>query len=178
MKSKKDTFIPNEYRTGGSFLHNSSNTLFAVGTFVVFALLGIILTACLLILRVSATDQHKVIAALSIPQETQYSGNEPHMDGLVLDCKELGLTCQAISEFCQQYYELPPGVYIVRVAKNSPAAFRGILPGDILVRANGQAICSPAELQEIIHTCPAGTLLSLDVIRKEKIFTVYFTPGV
>ena len=178
MMSKKDKTSPNEYRTGGPIHHSASGALFAVGIFVALTFFGMVLTAGLLILRINPASQHKVIAALHIPEEAQGSSNEPHMDGLSMVCEEFGVFGQTISEFCEKYYELPTGIYIIRVVHNSPAALQGVLPGDILVKANGKALRSPDELQEIIDTCPVGELVTLNVNRKGKIFTVYFTPGV
>lgn len=178
MKEKKYNASLNEYRTGGPIHRSASGALFAVGIFVALTFLGMILTAGLLFLRVNPSGQHKVIAALSLPQETQVSGNEPHMEGFVVDCRELGIWGQTISEFCENYYALPSGIYVIRVAQNTPAALQGILPGDILLSANGQSLRSPQALQEIMDSCPTGELVALDVSRKGKIFTVYFIPGV
>jgi UDP-N-acetylmuramoyl-tripeptide--D-alanyl-D-alanine ligase len=55
---------------------------------------------------------------------------------------------------------------------------QGVLPGDILVKANNQPLYSPDTLQEMIDTCPIGQLVTIDVSRKGRTFTVYFTPGV
>lgn len=178
MMSKKDNTSPNEYRTGGPIQHTASGALLAVGIFVSLTLVGMLLTAGLLILRVNSANQQKAIASLSIPKETQSSADEPHMDGLSMACAEFGVFGQVISEFCEKYYELPSGIYIIRVTPNTPASRQGVLPGDILVKANGKALSSPDELQEMIDTCPDGAFLTLDINRNGKLFTVYFTPGV
>lgn len=178
MMSKKDKISPNEYRTGGPIHRSGYGALFAVGTFLLLTVSGMLLTAGLLILRTTPLGAQNVITSLNIPEETQNVSDEPHMEGLVMDCKELGITCQAISDFCEKYYELPAGIYVIRVVQHTPAAIQGVLPGDILVKANNQPLYSPDTLQEMIDTCPIGQLVTIDVSRKGRIFTVYFTPGV
>lgn len=178
MMSKKGNTYPNEYRTGGSMHKNGNGAIFAVATFVTLAFLGMILTAGLLVLRANSMSRQKVIAALSISEETQSSNDEPHMEGLAMVCAEFGIFGQTISEFCEKYYELPSGIYVIRVVPGTPAAFHGVLPGDILVKANGKSLRSPDELQEIIITSSPGQSITLEINRKGKIFTVTFTPGV
>lgn len=177
MKSNNDRNSPNEYRTGGSVHRSGSGALLAVGLFVSLTFLGMILTAGMLILRVNPSGQQKVIAFLSVPKETQSSDNSPHMEGLVVSFAEFGIIGQTISEFCENYYELPSGIYVIRVAQHTQADIQGVLPGDILVAANGQPLDSPNSLQEVIDSCPTGELIPLDVSRKGKIFTVYFISG-
>lgn len=178
MMSKKGKTSPNEYRTGGPIHRNNCGALFAVGIFVFLTVAGMLLTAGFLSMRGHSLDTYKVIAALSVPEETHSGSNDLHMEGLVMDCKELGITCQAISEFCEKYYELPKGIYIIGVKRNAPAAYHGILPGDILMKVNGESLRSPEALQEIIASCPAGKPIALELNRKGKIFTIHFTPGV
>lgn len=178
MVSKKDKASPNEYRTGGPIHRGSYGALFAVGLFVLLTVSSMLFMAGFLLFRANPSGQHKVIAALQISEETQTNGDEPHMEGLSMVCAEFGVFGQTISAFCEKYYELPSGIYVIRVLQNTPAAIQGVLPGDILLKANGEALASPQKLQEIIDSCPIGELVTLDVSRKGKIFYVYFIPGV
>ncbi len=174
---RKDKTYQNEYRTGGPIHRRSYGALFAVGMFLFFAVTGMLLAAALLGLRVSTLGAHKVIASLDAPEDTINFNNDLHMEGLVMDCVELGVTCQSISEFCENYYELPQGIYIVRVEKHTPAARLGILPGDILIKANGEPIRLPTTLQSIVEQCPKGQSIALEFVRNEKTYTVNLTPG-
>jgi len=176
MMSQEDKSYQNEYRTGGPMRHRSSGA-FAVGLFVFFAVTGMFLTACLLSLRIHNLATHKVIATLDTTDETQNIQSDLYMEGLVTDCTELGFTYQTISPFCEKYYELPEGIYIVRVEKHTPAARHGVLPGDILIKANGVALRFPATLQSIIEQCPKGASVELEFIRKGKTYTAHLTPG-
>ncbi len=173
----KNKAMQNEYRTGGHIHHRGYGALFAVGIFLFLTLTGMLLTAVLFMLRVSTLETHKVIASLETPDETQSIYNDLHMEGLVMDCTELGITCQSISEFCENYYALPAGIYIVRVQKHTPAALQGVLPGDILIKANGEPIRLPTTLQSIVEQSSAGESLELEFVRKEKTYTIYLTPG-
>ena len=174
---QKNKTYQNEYRTGGSIRHRSHNGDFAVGIFLLLTFIGMLLSAGSLSLRITNLSTHKVIASLGVPDETLHINPDLHMEGLVMDCEELGVTCQSISRFCENYYDLPAGIYIIRVDKHTPAALQGILPGDILVKANGRPLRLPATLQSIIDQCPKGESIELEFIRKEKTYTVNLTPG-
>lgn len=171
-----DKNYQNEYRTGGPIHRRSWGALFAVGMFLIFAVVGMLLTAALLGLRVSTLGAHKIIASLDTPEETITFNTDLHMEGLVMECAELGITCQSISEFCENYYELPQGIYIVRIEGNTPAAQCGVLPGDVLTKANGTPIRLPATLQSILDQNPKGQSIELEFIRKEKTYTITLTP--
>ena len=173
---RKDKNHQNEYRTGGPIHRRSWNALFAVGIFLFFAVIGMLLTALLLGLRINTLGAHKVIASLDVPDETMNLNNDLHMEGLVMDCAELGITCQSISEFCENYYKLPRGIYIVRTKAHTPAARHGVLPGDILTKVNGKPLRLPTTLQSILDENPKGQPIELEFIRKEKIFTITLTP--
>ena len=175
--AKKDKTFQNEYRTGGPIHRRSYGALFAVGMFLFFAVTGMLLTAGLLGLRISTLSTQKVIATLDTPDETIAYINDLHMDGLVMDCADLGITCQSISEFCENFYELPKGIYVIHVEKNTPAAKLGILPGDILTKAAGRPIQFPVALQNILAETPNGQPIQLDFIRKGKNYTVTLIPG-
>ena len=174
---RKDKTYQNEYHTGGPIRGRGYGALFAVGMFLFFTVTGMLLAAGLLSLRVNTLGAHKAIASLDPPEETLNLSYDLHMDGLVMDCAELGITYQSISEFCENYYELPQGIYVVRVEKHTPAAQLGVLPGDILIKANGKPLRLPTTLQIIIDQCPEGQSIALEFIRNKKSYTVNLTPG-
>ena len=172
----KNKVSQNEYRTGSHIHQRSYGALFAVGIFLFLTVTGMLLTAALLNLRVRTSRSHKVIAALEPPAETVSLNNDLHMEGVVMHFFELGITGQSISEFCKQYYELPTGIYIVSVQGHAPTALHGVLPGDILTKANKESLHSPTVLQNIINQCPVGEFVELEFVRQGKTYTVYFTP--
>lgn len=62
----------------------------------------------------------------------------------------LGFSGETVSEFWHNYHGLPRGVFIQSVDEGSDAARQGILPGDILIRLNGQTIQSLEEMQTLL----------------------------
>lgn len=167
----------NEYRTGGSMPPDRPGGLFAVAILILLSAAGIFLTAGFNMLRTGATSADKELAALYVPDATTYPANDLHMDGEVTDVDTVGIICQSISEFCEKYYELPAGIYILQVTADSPAARQGVLPGDVLTRVNGKALRLPGTLQNILESSPPNSLLPLEFSRKGKSYTIYVIAG-
>ena len=63
----------------------------------------------------------------------------------------LGFSGQEIPELWCVYQELPHGIYITHVDQNSDAAQKGVLPGDILLKVDGQAVSSADSLEEMLE---------------------------
>ncbi|MBD2211922.1 trypsin-like peptidase domain-containing protein [Nostoc linckia FACHB-104] len=57
------------------------------------------------------------------------------------------------------------GVLIIKVARNSPANTGGLRAGDVIIKANNQAITNAEELQQSVENTPAGNNLQLQVLR-------------
>ncbi|MBD2340795.1 trypsin-like peptidase domain-containing protein [Calothrix sp. FACHB-156] len=57
------------------------------------------------------------------------------------------------------------GVLIIKVARNSPANTGGLRAGDVIIKANNQAITNAEELQQAVENTPAGNNLQLQVLR-------------
>ncbi|MBE6983466.1 MAG: PDZ domain-containing protein [Ruminococcaceae bacterium] len=166
----------NEYRTGGHLPRGSGNSLLSAGLLVFFAITGMFLTAGFLTLRALSTGAERELATLTPPDTTLYPGDHLHMEGEVTDFRVIGITCQSISAFCEKYYELPPGLYILQVEKGSPAQRQGVLPGDVLVRVNGQALRLPSSLQNVFDMS-AGKPVALEFSRNGNTYTIYVAPG-
>ena len=49
----------------------------------------------------------------------------------------LGITGQAITDFYQNYYGIPQGIYITQIETSSPCYAQGLRSGDILTHCNG-----------------------------------------
>lgn len=62
----------------------------------------------------------------------------------------LGFSGETVSEFWHTYHQLPRGIFIQCVDENSDAALQGVLPGDILIRVNGNPITSIEELEALL----------------------------
>ena len=64
------------------------------------------------------------------------------------------------------------GVVIAEVAPGTPAAHSGLLPGDVILSANGTDIVSGPQLRDLIHDTKPGAEISLDIERGEARFEV------
>ena len=77
----------------------------------------------------------------------------------------LGLTAETISDFLQNYYGLPQGVYITAVKKGSHAELLGLIPGDIILTFEDTPITDTQMLTQQLHACHSGQTVNLTVYR-------------
>ena len=176
MKHREEHHFVNEYRTG-STVQSPLSGLFTAGILVLVVVTAVLLSGALWLLQAEPLSNQKSLAVLTLSEETRTPEDSLYMEGEVVTCTDIGFTCQGISDFCKKLYALPMGVYVIHVDADSPAAKLGILPGDILVRINKIPLHTPAALQNFLDNCPVGGIVALEFYRKEKTFTVYFTPG-
>lgn len=66
------------------------------------------------------------------------------------------------------------GVYVKKVYENSLAAKSGLLEGDVIIRANGEAINSRSVFDEQLAYLRPGDNISLQIIRNDKIIKLDF----
>lgn len=84
------------------------------------------------------------------------------------DAGYIGISLQEVSEQISAAYNMPVGVYIRDVEENSAAERAGIVPGDIIVKFDGDKISSYADLQEVLRYYAAGDTATVTVMRPEK----------
>ena len=65
-----------------------------------------------------------------------------------------------------------PGVRVVRVVENSPAARAGLRAGDVVLAAGGHELFDPDELQALVHDGEPGDTLQLEVQRGDAVFDI------
>lgn len=65
-----------------------------------------------------------------------------------------------------------PGVRVVRVVENSPAAVAGIEPGDVVLAMDGDELNDPDALDALVHRHVAGDRLEFKVQRDDTVFSV------
>jgi len=90
--------------------------------------------------------------------------------------KWIGVTAEPIPDIVRSHLpKLMPGygVMIQSVAKESPAAVAGLERSDIIVRADGQPVANPQELQAVLNRRNFGTQVRLDLIQKGISKTAY-----
>jgi S1-C subfamily serine protease len=68
------------------------------------------------------------------------------------------------------------GPLIARVIKDSPAAKAGIRSGDIILSVNGKAVQNSNEVQQALETGQVGTIVKIQVRRKNQNVTLDVTP--
>jgi len=69
------------------------------------------------------------------------------------------------------------GLLVLSIADASPAEKAGLLLGDVLLEANGQALARPDDLLDALSSVPSGGSLKLKVLRGGTIKTVSVTPA-
>lgn len=71
----------------------------------------------------------------------------------------VGLTLEPISDVLRQEFNIPgnvEGTVVTDVADLSEAAGKGLIPGDVIVEINQQAVSEPAKVKEIIQQAKDG----------------------
>lgn len=81
------------------------------------------------------------------------------------DMGYMGISLQTITDEFATLYNMPQGIYIISVEEGSAAQKAGIQMGDILVGFDGEEVSSYEDLQDILQYCPAGTTVSVSVMR-------------
>lgn len=69
------------------------------------------------------------------------------------------------------------GVFIARIAENSPAAQGGLRPGDIIKKINGTPVQTSSDVQGLVEASQIGAPLQVEVKRGNSTQTVQVRPG-
>ena len=77
----------------------------------------------------------------------------------------IGITVGAIPEEAESRYQLPKGLYITDVQKNSDAWVKGVRPGDILMEVNHIQVLTTADVSEIKNQFSVGDSLHFTIWR-------------
>ena len=78
----------------------------------------------------------------------------------------IGITCYTVTEAMAEEYDMPRGVCVKSVQKNSDAKTQGIFPGDVIVEANGQTITTVEELLALKEGMEAGDVIHFRLWRE------------
>ena len=86
----------------------------------------------------------------------------------------LGFTGQQITDFYEQYYEIPQGIYITDVEEGSDCQLKGLQVGDILTHFNGKRITDSSEFNELLQLTKPGdsAVITIDRSGEEMQLTV------
>ena len=123
------------------------------------ALLGLVLLAGL-------------AAPLAAGPETGTSPMPPFARG------RIGLQVQPMTPELREHMKAPKdaGVLVVRVEAGKPAAAAGVRVGDVVTRADGEAVDSPHDLIARVASVPEGEKLALEVVREGRALTLEVAP--
>jgi S1-C subfamily serine protease len=91
-------------------------------------------------------------------------------DGEVRGRTALGITVGAIPEDAAAHYELPDGLYVSAVSKNSDAEDQGVKPGDIITAMNGEPLWSTDQIYEAKNALKVGDTINFTFWRNGKSF--------
>ena len=143
--NQESNFAQDTYQTGSTRPPKNHGGLIAFLMVLVIFLCGVSTALGLMNIRLldSLNQSEKETAPVA------FSGAEPaeNDDAVAF---QLGFSGQEIPEFWCVYQELPHGIYITDVEESSDAARKGVLPGDILLQVNGEAITSTAQLTALL----------------------------
>jgi len=92
--------------------------------------------------------------------------------GYVSGRPTLGIQGDGLSAFYQHYYQMPAGVYITDVARDSDAYAKGIEDGDILLSVNNIRVTDMDELKSAIFGLEVGDTVHTVIFRAGKQYKV------
>ena len=79
----------------------------------------------------------------------------------------LGIKGTDVSSEISQYYNMPEGIYVGKVTKDSPAGKAGIKTGDIIVKINANETTPMDGLKDRLGRCKAGDTVEVVVKRAD-----------
>lgn len=83
----------------------------------------------------------------------------------------LGVSGQTIDSSMASQFDMPSGVYVQQVIKNSPAQKAGISAGDVIVSIDGSSVSTMDGLKEKISNLKAGKKVKIVVKRQNQMGT-------
>lgn len=87
----------------------------------------------------------------------------------------LGLEGEEITTFYQNYYRMPPGLYITEVADEGAAEDAGIRPGDILLELEDCPILTMEDLNRVVYDHENGDSLTAVILREGQQYSLTLT---
>ncbi len=77
----------------------------------------------------------------------------------------IGINGSEITNAEAEYYDIPTGVLVIQIGKNSSAAKAGLRRGDIITHYNGEKVESIADINNLKGSAMAGEMVTLTVYR-------------
>ncbi len=85
--------------------------------------------------------------------------------GYVTGKPQLGISCQDVTETISQMYNMPIGIYITDVSKNSAADKAGLQEGDIITAVDDKEVSTSEELNAEKNKHSAGETIEITYMR-------------
>ena len=98
-------------------------------------------------------------------------------NGYVSGRPQIGIGIRDITQTMSMYYNMPIGIYVVSVSPGSGAEKAGIRSGDIVIKADGKAVATSEELNEVRDTHKVGEKIRLTIIRDNETMDMDVTLG-
>ena len=80
----------------------------------------------------------------------------------------IGISASEITKGDSEYYDIPMGVMVVQIDKDSSAAAAGLRRGDIITKFNGDEVTTVNQLNKLKSKFKAGDEVTLSVYRETK----------
>ena len=93
-------------------------------------------------------------------------------EGAVTGRPALGVTLGAVPVSAQERFGVPAGLYVYSVSAGSDCREKGIVPGDVVVSANGEPVASNDDLMDRRDGLAVGDTMTLTVWRDGATFEV------
>ncbi|WP_052446920.1 trypsin-like peptidase domain-containing protein [Candidatus Soleaferrea massiliensis] len=115
--------------------------------------------------KIAQTDYEGIGFAIPIAQAKPVI-DELMKNGRVTGRVKLGITIQEIDSVAAGVYNMPSGILVISTEDESDVAKKGVIPGDIITKVNGQNVSSLADVRAIIGDDKPGDLIELTVFRR------------
>ena len=112
---------------------------------------------------ITFTDQGNTASFFAEPDDIE-AACDPKSSQL----PDLGIEGESVSAFYQNYYRMPPGLYITRIDENSDAALQGITYGDILTHIDENPITDMESLNTLLAGYQPGDTVQVRIYRGGK----------
>ena len=93
-------------------------------------------------------------------------------DGEVRGRPAVGITVGAVPEEAAKHYELPEGLYVSAVSKDSDAWEKGMREGDIITAVNGEPAKSSNDILQVRNGLSVGDTMTFTIWREGETFDV------
>ncbi|GMB10984.1 MAG: trypsin-like peptidase domain-containing protein [Candidatus Improbicoccus devescovinae] len=91
--------------------------------------------------------------------------------GYVPNRPKLGMTCKMVSSAQAQHYNIPEGLIIIDINKNSDLNSKGVLKNDIITHVNSKKLTEFDVLSEEISKNKVGDAITLTIYRRPKLLS-------